>query len=171
MTLESTRHTPSAADQSADPMEDIRRTAQQLLGGVSGQPLTVRIRASDIEVELDWTTTGHTVSSERRPAPTADEVATTVGDALGVEIIEGLIDVCAPTVGTFYRAPEPGAAPFVVEGDRVRAGQQIGIVEAMKLMIPLEAEHDGQVAAVLMEDGCPVEYGDRLFALTPLCTE
>jgi acetyl-CoA carboxylase biotin carboxyl carrier protein len=73
--------------------------------------------------------------------------------------------VCATSVGTFYRAPEPGADPFVVEGSTVGKGQQVGIIEAMKLMLPVEADRSGRVAQVLVEDGQPVEYGDRLFAL------
>ena len=138
----------------------------------SQQPWTLRIRASDIVLELASTSLGAVEPQPGlapSPALTVAVEETTTTTAAGCEVassIEGLLDICAPTVGTFYRSPEPGAPPFVVEGDRVRRGQQIGIVEAMKLMIPLQAEHDGQVVAVLMEDGSPVEYGDRLFAVS-----
>ncbi|MEU1545314.1 biotin/lipoyl-containing protein [Nocardia sp. NPDC005745] len=71
----------------------------------------------------------------------------------------------AETVGVFYRAPEPGAAPFVAEGDPVRAGQQIGIVEAMKLMIPVTATREGRVVEFLVEDGEAVEHGAPLLVL------
>ncbi|GAA1604130.1 hypothetical protein GCM10009679_04970 [Saccharothrix algeriensis] len=70
-------------------------------------------------------------------------------------------------MGTFYRAAEPGTPPFVAEGDHVRRGQQVAIIEVMKLMIPVEAEHDGQVVAVHVADGTSVEYGDRLLTLAP----
>ncbi|WP_280473878.1 acetyl-CoA carboxylase biotin carboxyl carrier protein [Nocardia asiatica] len=71
----------------------------------------------------------------------------------------------AETVGVFYRAPEPGAAPFVAEGDPVRAGQQVGIVEAMKLMIPVTATREGRVAEFLVENGEAVEHGAPLLVL------
>ncbi|MBF6298848.1 acetyl-CoA carboxylase biotin carboxyl carrier protein subunit [Nocardia amamiensis] len=73
--------------------------------------------------------------------------------------------VNAETVGVFYRAPEPGAAPFVTEGDPVRAGQQVGIVEAMKLMIPVTAAREGRVAEFLVENGEAVEHGAPLMVL------
>ncbi|MBF6177410.1 acetyl-CoA carboxylase biotin carboxyl carrier protein [Nocardia otitidiscaviarum] len=74
----------------------------------------------------------------------------------------GTFTLAAETVGVFYRAPEPGAAPFVTDGDPVRAGQQVGIVEAMKLMIPVTAARDGRVAEFLVGDAEPVEYGQPL---------
>ncbi|MCL9758707.1 hypothetical protein MXD95_005465 [Frankia sp. AiPa1] len=67
----------------------------------------------------------------------------------------------------FYRAPEPGKPPFVTEGDLVRAGQQVGIVEAMKLMIPIEAERPGRVVRVLVEDASAIEHDQPLFLLAP----
>ena len=70
--------------------------------------------------------------------------------------------LCAGTVGTFYRAPEPGAAPFVAEGDRVESGQQVAVIEAMKLMIPVEADRAGVVVEFLVADRAPVEYGQPL---------
>lgn len=79
----------------------------------------------------------------------------------------GFVDVCASTVGTFYRAAEPGTAPFVTEGDHVRRGQQVAIIEVMKLMIPVEAERDGKIVAVHVADGTSVEYGDRLLTIAP----
>jgi acetyl-CoA carboxylase biotin carboxyl carrier protein len=73
--------------------------------------------------------------------------------------------VTAPTVGVFYRSPEPGAPPFVSEGDVVAAGQQVAIIEAMKLMIPVEADRAGRVAAILCADADAVEYGQPLLVL------
>lgn len=73
--------------------------------------------------------------------------------------------VPAHTVGVFYHAPEPGADPFVRPGDAVVAGQQVGIIEAMKLMIPVEAERGGQVREILVADATPVEYGQPLLTL------
>lgn len=80
----------------------------------------------------------------------------------------GLVDVPSPIVGTFYRAPSPGAQPFVEVGARVRAGQILCIVEAMKLMNEIESEIDGEVVEVLVANGQPVEYGEVLFRLRPM---
>jgi acetyl-CoA carboxylase biotin carboxyl carrier protein len=77
------------------------------------------------------------------------------------------VRVKAANVGTFYRRPEPSAAPFVEVGDHVEEGRQIAIVEAMKLMIPVEAPVAGTVTAVLAEDGDAVEYGQPLLAIRP----
>ncbi|WP_330181269.1 hypothetical protein OHB26_33580 [Nocardia sp. NBC_01503] len=74
----------------------------------------------------------------------------------------------AETVGVFYRSSEPGAAPFVAEGDPVRAGQQVGIVEAMKLMIPIQAGKEGVVAEFLVADGEAVEHGQPLIVFEVL---
>ena len=71
----------------------------------------------------------------------------------------------SPIVGTFYRASEPGAKAFVEVGDTVRKGQVLCIIEAMKLMNEIESDCDGEVAAVYAENGKPVQYGDRLFAV------
>lgn len=71
-------------------------------------------------------------------------------------------EVKAPLVGTFYSAPSEGADPFVSVGDTVKKGQVIGIVEAMKLMNEVESEYDGTVAAILVENGEMVEYGQTL---------
>jgi acetyl-CoA carboxylase biotin carboxyl carrier protein len=76
--------------------------------------------------------------------------------------------VCAPAIGTFYHASAPGKPPFVVPGMRVEAGQQVGIIEAMKLMLPVEADRAGQVVRVLVADGEPVQYEERLIELGPV---
>ena len=70
-------------------------------------------------------------------------------------------------VGTFYRAPAPDEPPFVDIGDRIRTGQTVCIIEAMKLMNELEAEVSGQVAEILVENGEPVEYGQVLMRVEP----
>ncbi|MXW64498.1 MAG: acetyl-CoA carboxylase biotin carboxyl carrier protein [Bacteroidetes bacterium SB0662_bin_6] len=73
--------------------------------------------------------------------------------------------VKAPIVGTFYRAPAPGEAPFVEVGDIVRAGDTLCIIEAMKLMNEIESEVDGKVAEILVDDALPVEYDHPLFLI------
>ncbi|MER3588372.1 MAG: acetyl-CoA carboxylase, biotin carboxyl carrier protein [Mastigocladus sp. ERB_26_1] len=76
-------------------------------------------------------------------------------------------DVTSPMVGTFYRAPAPGEPPFVEVGDRIRSGQTVCIIEAMKLMNEIEAEVSGQVVEILVQNGEPVEYGQPLMRINP----
>lgn len=87
------------------------------------------------------------------------------GDIPPVQPAEDIIEVRAPMVGTFYRAPAPDAPPFVEVGTRVKPGQTLCIIEAMKLMNELTAETAGQVVRILAENGQPVEYGQVLFHL------
>ena len=79
----------------------------------------------------------------------------------------GLIPVESPMVGTFYRAPAPGAEPYVKEGDLVEKGTVLCIIEAMKLMNEIEAEVRGRIAKILVENAQPVEFGQTLFLLEP----
>jgi acetyl-CoA carboxylase biotin carboxyl carrier protein len=80
---------------------------------------------------------------------------------------DGLLEVTSPMVGTFYRAPAPDAPPYVEVGSRVSKGQTLCILEAMKLMNELEADVDGEVRAILVENADPVEYGQVLFRIEP----
>ena len=73
--------------------------------------------------------------------------------------------VKSPIVGTLYRSPEPGAPPFIEVGTIVRKGQVLCIIEAMKLMNEIESDRDGEVAAIYVENGQAVQFGDRLFAI------
>jgi acetyl-CoA carboxylase biotin carboxyl carrier protein len=94
-------------------------------------------------------------------APAAAPVAAGPVDADGVD----LAVIKSPIVGTLYRAPEPGAPPFVEVGDAVRKGQVLCIIEAMKLMNEIESDVDGEITAIYVENGRPVQFGDRLFAV------
>jgi acetyl-CoA carboxylase biotin carboxyl carrier protein len=73
--------------------------------------------------------------------------------------------VKSPMVGTFYRAASPGASAFVEVGHRVKAGDTLCIIEAMKLLNEIEADKDGVIKAILLENGQPVEYGEPLFVI------
>lgn len=73
--------------------------------------------------------------------------------------------VLSPMVGTFYRASSPGTAPFVEIGQNIAVGDTLCIIEAMKMLNQIEAEHAGVVKAVLVENGQPVEYGEPLFVI------
>jgi acetyl-CoA carboxylase biotin carboxyl carrier protein len=73
--------------------------------------------------------------------------------------------VKSPIVGTFYRCPEPGAPSFVEIGQRVKKDQVLCIIEAMKLMNEITSEYDGEIVSAYVENGKPVQYGERLFAI------
>ena len=78
-----------------------------------------------------------------------------------------LLEITAPMVATFYRAPAPGEAAFVELGSRIKTGQTVCILEAMKLMNELEAEVSGEVVEILVENGTPVEFGQVLMRVKP----
>ena len=103
------------------------------------------------------------------PAPVAAPALAPVAQApvAAAPADEGvpLAVIKAPIVGTLYRAPEPGAKAFVEVGSRVKKGQVLCIIEAMKLMNEIESECDGEIAAAYVENGQPVQFGDRLFAV------
>jgi oxaloacetate decarboxylase alpha subunit len=96
---------------------------------------------------------------EAAPVPAEEAVEPAAGEVFRIE---------SPMVGTFYRAPAPGEAPFVEEGDVVVVGQTVCILEAMKLMNEVKADRDGRVRRILVENAEPVQYGDVLFELEPL---
>jgi acetyl-CoA carboxylase biotin carboxyl carrier protein len=78
-----------------------------------------------------------------------------------------LLEITSPMVGTFYQSPAPDEPPFVDVGDRVRQGQTVCIIEAMKLMNELESEVSGEIVEVLVQNGQPVEYGQTLMRVNP----
>jgi len=75
--------------------------------------------------------------------------------------------VNSPMVGTFYRSPGPDSEPFVNEGDKVKKGDTLCIIEAMKLMNEIEAEYAGVVTEILVDNATPLEYGQPIFVITP----
>jgi acetyl-CoA carboxylase biotin carboxyl carrier protein len=94
----------------------------------------------------------------------APGVPAAAGDAEAAAAPEGHV-IRSPMVGTFYRSSAPGAKSFVEIGQAVKAGETLCIIEAMKLLNEIEADQDGIVKAVLVENGQPVEYGEPLFIL------
>ena len=97
-------------------------------------------------------------------APTAVPAPASTAPAEEVPEVD-LAIVKSPIVGTFYRAPEPGAPNFVEVGARVEKGQVLCIIEAMKLMNEIECDTEGELTAVYVENGRPVQFGERLFAV------
>ncbi|HEY3896173.1 MAG TPA: biotin/lipoyl-containing protein [Pseudonocardiaceae bacterium] len=135
----------------------VRHHAAGFVTDLAHPPRALRVRAGEVSLEVEWAPEQGSASVSAEPA-----VLPVAGEDPDLHYLT------SPAVGVFYRLPEPGAAPFISEGDPVVAGQQVGIIEAMKLMIPIEADQAGRILQVLKNDGEPVEYGERLFALAVL---
>jgi acetyl-CoA carboxylase biotin carboxyl carrier protein len=147
-------------------LDSVCRTAVRLLNAAPGMT-RVHVRSGEacIEVERAGGVAGMTMA----PPPMV-EAAAVVEQVRAAPGQAGEHHVRAPMVGTFYHAPAPGEPPFVAEGDLVEAGQQIGVLEAMKLMNPVEADRRGRVAKILVPDHTSVEY-DQLLMLLVLTDE
>ncbi|GAA0941687.1 acetyl-CoA carboxylase biotin carboxyl carrier protein [Nonomuraea longicatena] len=133
--------------------------AADLVRSRPGRPSRIAIRAVEHVVEIEWPGRQQEEEPPRsapgpEPAPAPQAVP------------EGHV-VAAPLVGTFYRAPQPGAEPFVRVGDLVGVGQTLAIVEAMKLMNKIDAEVAGRVAEIYPSDGEPVQYDQPLVRIVP----
>jgi acetyl-CoA carboxylase biotin carboxyl carrier protein len=145
----------------ASAIDDLCRAAAELIGSTGGPLKSVRVRAGDLSVEVEWPDAGDASAAAGPPNGTGRVAAPETGAADAA----GSFVVTAPLVGTFYRAPNPGAKPFVEVGDSVAEGQQVAIVEAMKLLNAVTAEQAGRVTEVLVNDAAPVEYGEPLIVL------
>jgi len=104
-------------------------------------------------------------SAAAGPPPHTSATAAVAPPSEAVDVDIELAVVKSPIVGTFYRAPEPGAPDFVEIGTTVKKGQVLCIIEAMKLMNEIDSEYDGEVVNIYVENGQPVQYGERLFAI------
>jgi acetyl-CoA carboxylase biotin carboxyl carrier protein len=129
--------------------------------------LASRHNLAELEIEQD----GVRIRVVREHAPSATAPAFRAEPASAslpeTSADSHLVAIEAPMVGTFYRAPAPDASPFVTEGDLVKEGQVLCVIEAMKLMNEIEAKAAGRIARVLVENAQPVEYGQPLFLLEP----
>jgi acetyl-CoA carboxylase biotin carboxyl carrier protein len=171
---------PVPAAELAAVVAALGQQALALAAGSPQPPSYVRLTVGEIVVELGWPG-GESASVAAAVAAPAAPVAPVVPLAAPAAPPNGAAGAApapapaapagdtftlnATTVGVLYRSSEPGAAPFVAEGDIVRPGQQVAIIEAMKLMIPLEAEKGGRVVEVLVDNGESVEYGQPVLRL------
>lgn len=133
-------------------LDGVVHAVRELLEVAGTRPSRLEVRSGGLAVHLEWPAA----------APAAGGPPASAAEIAGRDAWHYF---CSPLVGVFYRAREPGAEPFVEVGDGVAAGQQIAIIEAMKLMLPVEADRDGVISELLQADGTPVEYGTRLFAV------
>lgn len=148
----------SEADETCLVLEQVRHNAVRLLAELKPAPQRLRVKAGGITVEIEWPETGPPPGG----VPTVTSTPPVPGEAVEPDDV---VYLTAPMIGVFYTAPAPGADPFVKAGDVVRLGQRVGIIEAMKLMIPVEADRSGTVTEILKANGESIEYGERLIAL------
>lgn len=134
-------------------MDALCNGVSRILDVATRVPTKLSIRVGAASLDIEWAPPA--VASENPVADPADPVECDT------------VAIIAPLVGTCYLASEPGAAPFISVGDRVEAGQQVAIIEAMKLMNPVLSEAAGEVVEILVHDAEAVEYGQRLFVLAP----
>ncbi|MFL6202192.1 MAG: acetyl-CoA carboxylase biotin carboxyl carrier protein [Thermoanaerobaculia bacterium] len=124
---------------------------------IEGQPQAQPAAQAAAPAEASFASSLASAPAAAAPAPAA-ESAPAAADA-------GAHSVTSPIVGTFYRAPSPDADPFVEVGSRVKKGQVLCIIEAMKLMNEIESDADGVIAQVYPQNAQAVEYGEPLFAI------
>jgi acetyl-CoA carboxylase biotin carboxyl carrier protein len=131
--------------------ESVRISRHRPMAAAMPPALAIPAQAPQVEVHAQ----GHT----------AQAGAEATADVVGEKLPAGHI-VTSPMVGTFYQASSPGAKPFVDVGQRVQAGDTVCIIEAMKILNQIEADHSGVIGAILVENGQPVEYGQPLFVIS-----
>ena len=132
----------------------------------------LEIEKDDMRVRLKKTTSGFEglngpIMIEREKVPNAQRLPEQTLQA-PAPVASNTIEIKAPMVGTFYRAPAPEAPPFVEIGQVIEPGQVICIIEAMKLMNEIKSEIKGKVVEILVENAEPVEYGQTMFIIEPL---
>ena len=132
-----------------------------------------RLEGDDFRLEVRRNLPAQAVMSPMMPAPVAAAPAPVApaepasAPPASTATRSDLLEVTAPMVGTFYRAPAPGEPAFVEVGNRINVGQTVCILEAMKLMNELESEVGGEVVEILVDNGTPVEFGQVLMRVKP----
>ena len=131
-----------------------------------------RLEGDDFRLEIRRNLPGQAVVAPVMAAPVAAAVPVKPLDSASpppaaTSTRSDLLEITAPMVGTFYRAPAPGEPSFVEVGTRINIGQAVCILEAMKLMNELESEVGGEVVEILVDNGTPVEFGQVLMRVKP----
>ncbi|KQV17135.1 MULTISPECIES: biotin/lipoyl-containing protein [unclassified Kitasatospora] len=148
---------PPGTDYPAD-LDAVCRSVGELARSAPQPPSRIKLQHGGTTVEMEWP--DQPVAATAAPAEAVPPAPVAEDGALGY--------LCAPMVGTFYHAREPGAPPLVSVGDLVTPGQPVGILEVMKMMSTVEADAAGRVVEILTPDATAVEFGQRLIALEPV---
>jgi acetyl-CoA carboxylase biotin carboxyl carrier protein len=150
-------------------LELIDKVSESGIGAVEVEQAGTKVRIEGKPAQPQVYTVGGEAKGEpiphplTLPTPTAEAVRSEKKEEEESEA--GLHIITSPIVGTFYRSPNPEASPFVNVGDKISKGKVLCIVEAMKLMNEIESDIDGVITRVYPQNGQPVEYGEKLFAV------
>ena len=150
---------------------DVRKIKKLMELVESHEIAEIEISEGDQSIRVTRLTATPVVPAAQPPAPAqvpvhvTEPAAAERPDSPPAEAASSGHEITSPMVGTFYAGPAPGAKPFVDLGSRVEVGDTLCIVEAMKMMNPIEADVDGTVVSVLVENGAPVEFGQVLFLI------
>ena len=149
---------PTSADETF--IRAVWQEARDLVARLEGSTVQrFSVEAGGTKIEIERAASGVPMAPGALPtAPAPSEAAET----------DDRHPILAPLVGTFFRAPQPGAKPFVEEGDSVDAGQTVAIIEAMKLLNHVQADRAGRVSEILCKDGDWVEYEQPVMYLDPI---
>ena len=131
--------------------------------------LKIKDKDFELEIKKEDAACANTVISAPAPACTpTPSVNVVLSEKPATNKTAAGDTINSPMVGTFYKAPSPGASPFGSVGQSVRKGECVGIIEAMKIMNEIEAEFDCRIVKVLVDDGQPVEYGMAIYEVEKL---
>lgn len=155
-------------------IELIDKVADRGIGALEIEQAGLKLRiegrgpASQVIHSYGGETSRQTTSSFATEGPAAGEApAAPAVAAPAKDDEEGLHIITSPIVGTFYRTPNPESEPFVNVGDSISKGKVLCIIEAMKLMNEIEADVSGTIVKIFPQNGQPIEYGEKLFAVKP----
>lgn len=158
-------------------LEGVKMTPKEikqiLSAMVESEVSELTLETADYKLNLRRSTGVEVVTGQSHMAAISQPAAAPEATVAQVQVPEegecpGCVEIKAPIVGTFYRAPAPDAEPYVQEGDRVSKAQVLCIIEAMKLMNEIEAETAGTIRQVLVQNAEPVEFGQPLFLIEPI---
>lgn len=177
-----TDQTLTRSDAAGDPgasLTELRDQAIHLARQLPGQLQRIRVATADNAVEIEWAASAVVVGPQAIPVPPPAAPAAGTAPAVGAQPVQqstqpappATYAITAPLVGTFYGAPAPGEPPFIAVGDVVRPGQQVAIVEAMKLMNAITADRAGVVRAIRVSEGEMVEFDQVLLEIEPTGNE
>jgi acetyl-CoA carboxylase biotin carboxyl carrier protein len=147
--------------------DDFELTVRRGLRSDNGLP---RISVSDVTAGLPMPTISSSYPQGGAPLSVSEVSATSPVSSPSApppSVDRRFVEILSPMVGTFYRSPGPDESPFVEAGDRIRSGQTVCIIEAMKLMNEIEAEVSGEIVEILVQNASSVEYGQPLMRINP----
>lgn len=149
-------------------MNNLIKILDEIIKKIEGKKIEeVSIESEGTKITVKQYVGPKEVVSSQAPQVEIKEVISSAKPELEAKEEKKYHVIKSPLVGTFYRAPSPGAPPFVEEGDIISKGQVLCIIEALKVMNEIESDINGKIVKILVENGQPVDYGQELFYIEP----